>query len=144
MVAAQANRLESYPDIRERLERHLEEKDRQLERLEAILAGLGESRSALKDTTMSMMAAFGNMANAAADDEVIKGSITLLGLAKVEAAGYETLLLFGEAAGAREALRPLQQCLSEERSIASFVEDNLRATGMRFLQLRSEGRDASH
>jgi ferritin-like metal-binding protein YciE/hemerythrin-like domain-containing protein len=144
MVAAQANRLESYPDIRERLELHLQEKDRQLERLESILDGLGESRSAFKDTTMSMMAAFGNMANAAADDEVIKGSMALLGLAKVEAAGYETLLLFGEAAGADDALRPLQQCLSEERSIASFVEDNLRATGMRFLQLRSEGRDASH
>jgi ferritin-like metal-binding protein YciE len=144
MVAAQANRLESYPDIRERLELHVQEKDRQLERLEAILAGLGETRSAFKDTAMSMMAAFGNMANAAADDEVIKGSMALLGLAKVEAAGYETLLVFGEAAGASDALRPLQQCLSEERSIASFVEDNLRATGLRFLQLRSEGRDASH
>jgi ferritin-like metal-binding protein YciE len=144
MVEAQTSRLESYPDIRERLERHLQEKDSQLRRLESILEGLGESRSAFKDTTMSMMAAFGNLANAAADDEVIKGSMGLLGLAKVEAAGYETLLLFGEAAGASEALRPLQECLSEERSMASFIEDNLRAIGMRFLQLRSEGRDASH
>jgi len=33
--------------------------------------------------------------------------------------------------------------LDEERAIASFVEDSLRATGMRYLQLRSEGRQAS-
>jgi ferritin-like metal-binding protein YciE len=144
MVEAQTKRLENYPDIRERLELHLREKDNQLQRLETILDGMGESRSALKDAAMSVMASFGNMANAAMGDEVLKGSMALLGLAKVEAAGYETLLLFGEAAGATKALRPLQQCLSEERAMASFVEDNLRATGMRFLQLKSEGRQASH
>lgn len=144
MVEAQTKRLENYPDIRERLELHLREKDDQLQRLESILDGMGESRSALKDKAMSIMAGLGNMANSAAGDEVLKGSMALLGLAKVEAAGYETLLLFGEAAGATKALRPLQQSLSEERAIACFVEDNLRATGMRFLQLKSEGRQASH
>jgi ferritin-like metal-binding protein YciE len=144
MVEAQTKRLESYPDLRERLELHLREKDAQLERLETILDELGESRSALKDAAMSMMASVGNMANAAAGDEVLKNSMALLGLAKVEAAGYETLLLFGEAAGALDALRPLQKSLSEERAMACFVEENLRATGMRFLQLQSEGRQASH
>jgi ferritin-like metal-binding protein YciE len=143
MVEAQTKRLTNYPDLRERLELHLREKDNQLQRLDAILDGMGESRSALKDTAMSMMAGLGNVANAAAGDEVLKGSIALLGLAKVQAAGYETLLLFGEAAGATKALRPLQQSLNEERAIACFVEDNLRATGMRFLQLKSEGRKAS-
>ena len=144
MIEAQTKRLESYPDIRERLELHMREKDGQLERLEAILDGMGESRSALKDAAMSVMAAAGNVANAAAGDEVLKNSMALLALAKFEAAGYETLLLFGEAAGALDSLRPLQQSLSEERAMASFVEDNLRATGMRYLQLRSEGRQASH
>lgn len=144
MIEAQTKRLESYPDIRERLELHMREKDSQLERLERILAGMGEKSSALKDAAMSAMAAVGNVANAAAGDEVLKNSMALLALAKFEAAGYETLLLFGEAAGAADSLRPLQQCLSEERAMASFVEDNLRATGMRYLQLRSEGRQASH
>lgn len=143
MIEAQTQRLESYPDLRERLELHMREKDVQLERLEAILDDLGESRSALKDAAGSMMATMGNIASSASGDEVLKNSMALLGLAKFEAAGYETLLLFGEAAGANNALRPLQQCLSEERAIASFVEENLRPTGMRFLQLASEGRQAS-
>lgn len=144
MIEAQTKRLDSYPDLRERLELHMREKDGQLERLEKILDGLGESRSALKDAAMTMMASIGNVANAAAGDEVLKNSMALLALAKFEAAGYETLLLFGEAAGAGKSLRALQECLSEERAMASFVEDNLRATGMRFLQLSSEGRQASH
>jgi ferritin-like metal-binding protein YciE/hemerythrin-like domain-containing protein len=143
MIEAQTQRLESYPDLRERLELHMRETDVQRERLEAILDDLGESRSALKDAAGSMMATMGNIASSASGDEVLKNSMALLGLAKFEAAGYETLLLFGEAAGANNALRPLQQCLSEERAIASFVEENLRPTGMRFLQLASEGRQAS-
>src|SRR5690606_9205352 len=50
MVEAQAKRLDSYPDLKQRLEEHLREKDRQLERLEAILEAYGESPSPLKDT----------------------------------------------------------------------------------------------
>ena len=144
MIEAQAKRLDSYPDLKERLEQHIVEKDRQLERLERILEAVGESPSALKDTAASIMASAGNVVNAAAGDEVLKGSMGLLAMAKFEGAGYETLLLFGEAAGANGALRLLQQCLSEERAMASFVEEHLRPTGMRFLQLQSENRQASH
>lgn len=144
MVEAQTKRLENYPDIKTRLETHLEDKDAQLGRIEKILEDLGESRSAFKDAAMTTMATLGNAMNATAGDEVIKNSFGLLALAKFEAAAYETLILFGEAAGEQSALRPLQKSLSEERAIASFVEDNLRPTGMRFLQLKSEGRRAKH
>lgn len=144
MVETQASRLESYPDLKERLEQHLAEKDKQLDRLERILEALGESPSALKDTAASIMASAGNIVNAAAGDEVLKGSMGLLAMAKFEGAGYETLLLFGEAAGVNGALRLLQKSLSEERAMAAFVEEHLRPTGMRFLQLQSENRQASH
>lgn len=55
---------------------------------------------------------------------------------------YSVRLLSTCASGATAALRPLQQCLGEERAMASFVEEHLRPTGMRYLQ--SEGRRASH
>ena len=91
---------------------------------------------------MTLMANVSATTNAASGDEVLKNSFAMLGLAKAEAAAFETLILFGEAAGARDALRPLQKCLSEERGIAAFIEENLRGTGMGFLQLESEGRQA--
>ena len=75
---------------------------------------------------------------------MIKNSFATLAQAKYEAAAFETLILFAAAAGENQALRPLQQSLSESRGLAAFVEENLRATGMRFLQLRSRGAEASH
>ncbi|MBN1238158.1 MAG: DUF892 family protein [Gammaproteobacteria bacterium] len=144
MVKAQLERLEQYPKLKEKLASHLNEKKAQLERLETLLERCGEKPSAVKDAGMKVMASMGSLGSAAAADEVIKNSLATLGLAKFEAASFETLILFGEAAGENEALRPLQECLSEERAMAAFIEENLRPTGMRFLQLKSEGAQASH
>lgn len=143
MADAQVGRLENYPQLKARLQAHLGEKDLQLKRLEEILHDLGESPSSLKEAAMGFMASASSMAAAAADDEVIKNGFAMLAHAKFEAAAYETLLVFGEAAGLFQHLRPIQQCLSEARGLASFLEENLRPTGVRFLQLRSEGAQAS-
>ncbi|HEX7082309.1 MAG TPA: DUF892 family protein [Gammaproteobacteria bacterium] len=143
MVDLQIKRLQHYPRLKEKLESHAKEKDAQLQRLETILDAVGEKPSAVKDTAMALIANMGSMANAAAGDEVLKSSFAMLGLAKAGAAAYETLILCGEAAGIQEALRPLQQCLSEERGMGAFIEENLRGVGMGFLQLESEGAPAS-
>jgi ferritin-like metal-binding protein YciE len=142
MVSAHADRVENYPALKAKLHSHLREKDAQLHRVEAILDHLGDSPSALKDMTGAAMGAASSMMAAMAGDEIIKASFAAYGLANFEAAAYETLLTMGEAAGLPETLPPLQQSLSEERAMAAFIAENLRATGLRFLQLRSEGAQA--
>ena len=142
LVAAQGERLESYPQLQQKLGLHLREKDAQLKRLEQLLSRYGESPSVVKDAAMTIAAGAAGIASATAADEVVKNSFATLAQAKYEAAAFETLLVFGQAAGEAAALRPLQQCLSESRGLAAFVEENLRGTAVRFLQLRSEGRQA--
>lgn len=144
LVEMQLDRVENYPKLQPKLESHLEEKKAQLERVEKILERHGESPSKLKDAGMKMAAGMSGLGHSSAEDEIVKNSFATLALAKYEAAAYETLLLFGEAAGDTAALPALQKSLSEERSMAAFIESNLRPTGMRFLQLRSEGARASH
>jgi ferritin-like metal-binding protein YciE len=144
MVDAQLERLENYPVLEAKLQQHRIEKDQQLARVERILDGLGESRSSFKDTSMSLIGSISSMGAALADDEIFKNSFTTYGLANFEAAAYETLLLLGEAAEEYDAIPLLQESLSEERAMASFIASNLRPTGMRFLQLRSAQRQASH
>jgi len=144
MVRSQVNRLENYPAVRARLEVHLDEKKAQLSRLDDILRSLDEEPSSFNDTAMSMMGNMGTMMNAAAEDEVIKNGLSLYALANFEAAAYETAIAFGEAAQRLDALRPLQMSLNEERAIAAYMAENMRGTGLRFLQLRSEERQASH
>ena len=142
LVAGQAERLENYPELKAKLDVHLREKDAQLERFEKLLSTYGESPSVVKDTAMSVAAGVAGVASAAAADEVVKNGFATLAQAKYEAAALETLLVFAQCAGETAALRPLQQCLSESRGLASFVEDNLRGTAVRFLQLQAQGRRA--
>jgi ferritin-like metal-binding protein YciE len=142
LVAAQVERLESYPQLEQKLKLHLREKDAQLQRLEELLRNYGESPSVVKDAAMTIAAGAAGIASATAADEVVKNTFATLAQAKYEAAAFETLLVFGQAAGEAGALRPLQLCLSESRGVAAFVEENLRGTAVRFLQLRSEGRQA--
>lgn len=145
MLATQVKRLEHYPVLQIKFQTSLAEKELQLARIEALLEDAGESPSAVKDAIMNAAAGIAGLASAAADDEVIKNGLALLGHAKMTGAAYETLILFGEASGKTSAaLRPLQQSLSEERGLASFIEQNLRPTGIRFLHLRSQQRQASH
>ena len=144
MVDKQIGRLQHYPRLKDRLQSHLEEKDAQLERLEGLLKAQGETPSAVKDTAMTLAANLSAAANAATGDEVLRNSFAMLGLAKAQAAAYESLILFGQAAGLdSRSLRPLQKSLSEERGMAAFIEENLRGTGMGFLQLESQGVDAA-
>ncbi|HUQ50736.1 MAG TPA: DUF892 family protein, partial [Gammaproteobacteria bacterium] len=122
LIAGQLERVESYPQLKEKLATHLREKDAQLERLERLIGGYGDKPSVVKDTAMSVAAGVAAIASAAAADEIIKNSFATLAQAKYEAAAFETLIVFAQAAGEDAALRPLQQCLSESRALGSFVE----------------------
>jgi ferritin-like metal-binding protein YciE len=143
-VEAQLKRLENYSVLEAKLQSHLTEKDMQLARVEKLLQDLGDSPSSFKDTSMSLMGSISSASAAMAGDEIIKNSFTTYGLANFEAAAYETLILFAEVAEEYAALTPLQLSLSEERGMASFIAENLRGTGLRFLELRTENRQASH
>lgn len=139
LLEAQERRVEKYPDIKVKLQAHLAEKTRQLQRVDDILSALGEQSSTLKDATGAVMGTASSLTAILADDEILKTSFALYGLANFEAAAYETLLVMAEAAGQAEVMRPLQQSLSEERAMAAFIVENLRSTSLRYLHLRSQG-----
>ncbi|WP_374470913.1 DUF892 family protein [Phenylobacterium sp.] len=145
MVQRQLDRLENYPKLKARLEQHLGEVERQIERLDQILAQQGESSSALKDAAMQMSANMSAMMNAAAGDEILKNSMANAAMAQFEITAYRSLILMGEACGEGAAVRLLQQSLSEERSMAAWLEENLPGTVIAHMQLRGQsGVDASH
>lgn len=144
MTERQVNRLERYPQVESRLRAHLDEKDAQLARLESVLESLGESRSVLKDAAMALAGNLSAMSTMPAGDEILKNSLAMSGMAQFEVASLEALLVLGEAAGHPQAIRQLQASLSEERAMAAWLAENLRGVLTMHLQLRSEGRQASH
>ena len=55
MMTKVIDRLENYPEARERLVAHLTDKDNEMKRAEQILESMGEKASGAKDTAMSVM-----------------------------------------------------------------------------------------
>ncbi|CAA7625866.1 DUF892 family protein [Magnetospirillum sp. UT-4] len=144
MLERQVDRLENYPAVKNRLSLHLKDKDAQLQRIETILDDMGESPSTMKDMAGSLGGNLSAMMNAPAEDEILKNSAANYAMANLEIATYESLLVLGEAAGKVDAIRVLQQSLSEERAMANWLAEHLRETAVMFMKVKSEGGQASH
>src|SRR5690606_39189357 len=72
IMKPQESRIESYPHVKARLKSHINETERQIERLDTILTGLDESSSTIKDTALSAVGTMTALGHAAAGDAIIK------------------------------------------------------------------------
>jgi ferritin-like metal-binding protein YciE len=142
IIGRQLDRIESYPDVAERLRRHLEETRIQQKRVEEILGSMNESHSALKDFALGFMGNVASLAHAPAPDEILKNSFANLAFENYEIAAYTSLIALAEANGANQALGPLNQTLKEEQDMAKWVADHLKTLTLTFLERSSAGAKA--
>jgi ferritin-like metal-binding protein YciE len=137
LLERQIERLDEYPELKGRLQSHLNETHRQQERLDGILRSLNESPSTIKDMAMSF---FGNMAAAAhmpADDEVLKNSFASFAFENYETAAYKSLIAIAETAGANDAARLLKQSCAEEEAMATWLDAQLPAVTLKYITTAS-------
>ncbi|MCH8686498.1 DUF892 family protein [Pedomonas mirosovicensis] len=139
MLELMLSRIEHYPQVRERVAQHLDETKMQLQRLEQIFEITGSDRSLFKDMAMAATGTMGAMANAMAEDEILKNSLASYAQENFEIASYEALITLGQEAGYLQALPLLGKSLMEERAMAMWLADHLREVTLIFLQLRSQG-----
>lgn len=142
LINRQVERIENYPEMRDRLRLHGQESQRQQERLAQILDGLGTSPSTLKDIGTSIMGNMAAIGHALAQDEVVKNTLANFAFEHFEIASYRSLLIMAEVAGDTAAPRLLQQSLDEEIAMARWIEDNLEATTRRYMQRETAGQTA--
>lgn len=135
----QVERLENYPEMRERLREHGEESRQQQQRVAEILHNLGTSPSTLKDIGTSIMGNLAAIGHAVAQDEVVKNSFANYAFEHYEIASYMGALTMAEAAGDTASPRLLEQSLNEERRMAQWIQDHLSPTLQRYMQLESQG-----
>ena len=136
MLESMAGRIDNYPDLRARIEQHVNETKRQITVLEEILDRNEISRSVIKDS-MSKMAALGqSIGGMFPSDEIVKGSISGYVFEQFEIACYTSLL----AAAEKRAIPPPSQPLkpsAEEREMADWLIKHIPQTTEQFL-LRSD------
>lgn len=135
----QVERLENYPELRERLREHGEESRRQQQRIAEILSGLGTSPSTLKDIGTSLMGNLAALGHAIAQDEVVKNTFANYAFEHFEIASYKGLLVMANAAGDGAGPRLLQQSLGEEQRMAEWIDQNLEPTLRRYIEREAAG-----
>ncbi len=145
MMERVIDRLDDYPEARQRLQAHLTDKDNEMRRLEQILYDMGRDSSSLKDSTMSMMGGMTGAMTAALQDDILKSSMATYGLASYEICAYEEMIALAEKAGELRAVPLLKTCLEEERAMAAWLHEHMRPTLERYLELRAvKGGAAAH
>ena len=125
LMNRQVERIENYPDVKAKLQQHIQETHEQIARLERILESLGESRSVLKDNALSLTGNMAAITHALTQDEIIKNSIANFAFENYEIASYKSPIQLAGETGHQEAELPLQVTLHEEEAMASWIDGHL-------------------
>jgi len=133
MLSGQISRLDSYPELRERIEAHLDETRQQAQRLRECLRRLGEDTSTMKDVSGKVTALGQAFSGVFASDEVMKGSLASYAFEHMEIASYTIVIAAAEANGEIEVVGVCQQNLGEEEAMAEWLRDHLAPTTRMFL-----------
>ncbi|TWG93142.1 MULTISPECIES: ferritin-like domain-containing protein [Luteimonas] len=134
MLKAQAARIEHYPELKARIEQHIEETLGQQALLEGCITRLGSSPSRLKDA-MGKVAAMGQaIGGMVASDEIVKGSMAGYVFEHMEIASYRTLIAAAEALGDQETRAACERILVEEEAMARWLQDHLPDVTRQFLE----------
>lgn len=125
MLQAQAARLEHYPELRTRIEQHLQETLGQQNVLQECIARQGGDTSAMKDFGGQMMAMMQGMGGMTASDEVVKGSMASYAFEHAEVAMYTVLIAAAEAADDLATKRACEGILAQEKAMAQWILEHM-------------------
>ncbi len=142
IMQPQLNRLEHYPEISQLLDRHIQETDVQIKRLDEILDSVGASASGLKDAGLSLTGSMAAIGHTLAGDEILKNTFANHAFENFEIAAYVSLITTTDLCGAGSAVSLLQQNLDEERRMAAALHESIDAVTRRYISLAATGERA--
>lgn len=125
MMTSQVERLETYPELRAAIARHLEETRSQADRLAECLTLLGDDTSTLKDLTGRLVAFGQGLTGMMVEDEAVKGALASYAFEHMEIGSYRVNVAAAEAAGEATIARVLEQIMKEEMAMADWLYEHL-------------------
>lgn len=133
MMQGMVSRLESYPDLRDRIEQHVTETERQVENLLELLESRASGRSMVKDAMGKMAASGQALGGLFTSDEVIKGAMASYAFEHMEIIAYKVLIATATQLGDDAAVTIFEQILTEEQNMADWLFDHIDNTTRTFL-----------
>jgi ferritin-like metal-binding protein YciE len=114
-----------WPEMRERLERHLEETRGHAERVRGALESLGSVPSTMKAAAGSLMGMLEGMSTGVFRDERVKNAIADYTMEHFEMACYSSLAAAAEDAGYAEVAQTCREIFGEEAEMADWLEEQI-------------------
>jgi len=135
-----SKRIGQYPQLKARIDQHIQETRGQEQRLKDLLASMNESTSAVKEAVTKIAGNVQAVAGMLFSDEVLKNAIASYAFEHFEIANYRALIATAETAGETRAVSVLQQNLREEEAMAQWMEQHLPEIARQYLQLDASGK----
>lgn len=129
-----AQDAEGHPQVRSRIQEHLEETRRHADLVQQCVERLGGSTSAVKTAMGKISGMFEGVSTAAAEDELVKNALGDYSAEHLEIASYRALITAAEALGEQEVAQTCEQILRDEEEMALWLEQNLPVVVKDFLQ----------
>jgi ferritin-like metal-binding protein YciE len=134
MLQAQIGRVVDYPELRARLELHLQETRSQQRLIASCLERLGASPSVFKDFAGRAVALGQLIGTMASSDEVVKEVMACYAFEHMEIAAYTALIAAAEVVGDVQTRVICEQILPEEQAMAQWLLDHLPVVSAAYLR----------
>lgn len=134
MLTSMAGRIEGYPEVHQRIERHIQETKEQQRLVRHCIERRGGDTSALKDLAGKVTATFQGFSGMLASDEILKGAMFSFAFENLEVAAYRQLVAAARYVGDTETADICSRILKEEQAMAEWLEHNSDALVRLFLE----------
>lgn len=116
-----AGRLEHYPQLKSRIEEHIQETRKQQSLVQSVIDRFDTSHSVLKDGVGKIPVLAQTVGGMLADDEVLKDVLRSYASVNFEIARYSALISAAELIGDDEGIRVFEQIRNEEIHRADWL-----------------------
>lgn len=138
----QLSGLESYPEYRLVLQKHVATTKTQLARLDRALAEAGQTASGLKETITSIAGSIGAAVHAVAQDETLKNLYAGYAFQYDQIAAYRSLIVIAEAAGQTAHIADFRLSIEEEKQAAGAVDALIESITRTYIDRTLQGAKA--
>ncbi|HYE22092.1 MAG TPA: ferritin-like domain-containing protein [Verrucomicrobiae bacterium] len=122
------------PEIKSKIEEHLNQTRGQAERLKQRIEALGGKISMIKSGFYNLMGFFKARSTGPFSDESVKNGIADYTTENMEIASYEALKAGAEEIGDKETVKVIEQNLKEEQDMANWLKSKMPMMVKNYLQ----------
>lgn len=135
MLTDTASRIKNYPEVKARIEKHIDETREQARLVKTCIDRRGGDTSALKDLAGKATATAQGLSGMFVSDEIVKAGMASYTFEHMEIASYRALIAAAEVVGDAQTKQTCERILAEEEAMASWLAEHLPSVTRRFLEL---------